>query len=108
MSRKEITAEDIDSMTHNPEYNGFGYLGHKLRCSGSDASLYIAANWLKLPLENVFLWANSSYGRHFMDQYHDRNLIAPDFMKELEDKLPLLKLELIACQASEATQGEAI
>lgn len=70
------TAKDIKSLETFKGFNGwtwgghgYGYLGASTRNSWSDKYLAEAGNELGLDLEELFLWANSKPGRHFMDNY---------------------------------------
>jgi hypothetical protein len=61
----EITSADIQELPSS----GFGYLGHSLRTRAHDRVLANAADMLSIPLEVVSDWADSRYGRHFMDRW---------------------------------------
>jgi hypothetical protein len=64
-----LTYTDIEDMRQHKDYAGFGYIGHESRCHASDVWLAKAANKAKLTAEQTFMWANSKFGRRFMDQY---------------------------------------
>lgn len=88
-----ITPDQIANLTNNPEFGGFGYLGHEFRDAVSDSLLAAAADQLHLTLDDVFLWANSRPGRHFMDT-EPWNI--GQFVEELERELPFLYAEVAA------------
>lgn len=71
-----FTAKDVKALEsfqgfNGTHWSGFGYLGSGERSSRSDKYLAMAANELGLDREELFLWVDSSYGRHFMDDYAD-------------------------------------
>lgn len=85
-----ITADDIRSLEERDEWGGWGYLGSSDRTPVEDAKLAQAATKSGLSLDDVFLWANSTYGRHFADN-------APQSIRayraELDRWLPSLRAE---------------
>ena len=84
----QILAEHIRAMENKDEWHGFGYLGACERTGAEDVKLAQAATKLGLDVDEVFEWANSTYGRHFMAN-------APQtiraYKEELLTSLPLLK-----------------
>lgn len=82
------TALTIETMVLDPEYGGWGYLAHELRTEATDRLLADAANQLELEYTDVFLWANSTYGRHFMDT---NPTTVEQFVTALDEHIPLLR-----------------
>lgn len=66
-----ITYEQIEAFADDDEFMGFGFIGHSRRRHRHDVALAEAANRNELQLDEVFLWANSRWARHFMDQAFD-------------------------------------
>lgn len=92
-----ITAEQITMLVDRDDWHGWGYLGSPDRKPAfHDGVLAKAANRIGLDLEDVFLWANSTYGRHFMDNAPSR---IKAFADELEEALPLLRSHNLAYNA---------
>lgn len=80
-----ITYRDIESLTHNADFGGFGYLGHSMRTHDADVALATAANDLGLTLAQVFEWANSKPGRWFGDSmtFHNGQATVAQFTNTL-------------------------
>lgn len=91
-----ITPATIENMTNDAEFGGFGYLGHSDRTERTDARLATAANRLGLTTADVFLWANSRYARHAMDQMGRTATIAQmtDALTNDRRGLPALRKEI--------------
>jgi hypothetical protein len=98
----QILAEHIRAMENKDEWHGFGYLGACERTGAEDVKLAQAATKLGLDVDEVFEWANSTYGRHFMAN-------APQtiraYKEELLTSLPLLKSNDLAYYARRAALG---
>lgn len=93
-----ISTSDLEMMAASKRYGGYGYLGNGNRTAESDASLVEAANQLSLDQEDVFIWVNSRFGRHEMDNYDPSELTKSMqiawFRHHLETGLLQLKEEL--------------
>lgn len=87
------TATTIAKMTDHEDFGGFGYLGHENRTGISDAQLAEAANDLRIPAVELFMWANSRCARHFMDNYEDRSGAYRRFCDALTRDLVVLRAE---------------
>jgi hypothetical protein len=102
-SQAIITAEDIRGLEDRFDFHGFGYLGASERTGTEDVKLAQAARKLDLDIEDVFLWANSTYGRHFMAN-------APHtiraYKEELDESLPLLRSHNLAYIAEQSTKDK--
>lgn len=55
-------------MIQGLKWTEYGYLGHERRTPETDKALAEAADKLSVDPGLVMLWANSSYGRHRMDE----------------------------------------
>lgn len=98
-----IQADDIRAMEQREDWHGYGYLGASERTGAEDVKLAQAARKLDLELDDVFLWANSTYGRHFMAN-------APHSIRaykdELDKTLPLLRSHNLAYIAEQAAKDK--
>jgi len=78
----ELIAADLDRMTRDPRWNGFGYLGqrhHALtsddpeapaqpeRVAEADADVVRRANAAGMDYDALLAWADSRPGRHYGD-----------------------------------------
>lgn len=81
---KPLTRDDLDAMTRDERWLGFGYLGGRdialnhaaddpeaavdpLRVEAVDIRVLDAANDAGMDYDALFEWANSKDGRHFAD-----------------------------------------
>lgn len=82
-------------MRNDPEYTGIGgYLNNENRNSHTDQKLISAAlTDLRLSYQDLFLWVNSRYARHFMNNV-DRNTPIEAFVEELRISIPALREEV--------------
>lgn len=90
-----ITVMELRKTRWDAENGGFGYLGHESRSVQSDEALVEACNILGLAERDMFLWANSIYGRHLMDKL-GRGAASSEFMADIEKHLPSLRAEVLA------------
>lgn len=87
---ERLTTADIDRMTEDDRWLGFGYLGERQfalhstdpeapaqpeRVATIDAWLIARANRLGLDYDDLFAWANSKDGRWFADAVFGGNTI---------------------------------
>ena len=93
MKAKTIKCTELTALINRDEYGGFGYLGHEFRGHASDVNLVKAANEMGLGIEDLFLWANSRYARHFMDQ---ERVSVRAFKQIMTSELPRLREEFNA------------
>lgn len=77
------TAADLDAMTENPEWQGFGYIGGRRNLDDTARRL---ADEIVLDFafrhgwstDDLFAWANSRSGRHYADAMDGAHVIAAD------------------------------
>lgn len=72
MTTTPLTTADIDRMTNDDRWLGWGYLGERERNSGpaqhaTDQRVIEFANHRGLTYDELFAWANSKDGRWFGD-----------------------------------------
>ena len=84
MENGTLIERDFLLMQISDAFHGYGYLGHTYRYGVTDAMLMEAAVELGLGKEQVFAWANSVYGRKFMDAHPEPLMM--DFYYELYER----------------------
>lgn len=76
-----LTTADLDTMTRDDRWEGFGYLGERHRAPADVAARFAAADALILgaadahgwTYDDLFTWANSKNGRWFGDEVRGTN-----------------------------------
>lgn len=89
-----ITHLELISLQTRKDFAGFGYLGHHKRTGKTDHNLLAAANKMDLTLEELYLWANSKFGRHFMDYYGSKSPVSI-FVANMRPALADLRREVL-------------